>query len=282
MGVIGLNFWFYVTSYLSNFEPYLIFYYYFRLDYDAECPSFLCLGNQTCLIPPSCYYQDFCLTESYYQSSLEMCPSTTECTADQGCDSTNGVCAYCPGDGSQCTVVEGVTSSESCKNLSACELPNGDIQYLSAEDCLTLPGQCSGECAEPICRPLSRYQASACAIYNLINETLCEILTFGTGSIDANRTCVSFEMSQSECDSLTPYFDAEYFICESLNVSRCNNDNMNYIQWNNLSCGISPIGPCQTKESCESVGGFCSDSMWMQSTPVVTLINSTKWRHFSQ
>ena len=238
-------------------------------DYDAQCSSFSCLGNETCLIPPACYYQlSGCLVQSYHQSSPDTCPTSTECTVDQGCGSTEGVCAYCPGDGSQCTVVEGVTSSSTCNGLSACELPNGDVRFdLSAKQCLDLPGSCSGECAEPVCRPLSRYQSSACAIYDVSDAKLCNQLTSRTGSVDEYGTCVSYDLSESDCDALSPTYDAEYLDCESVDVSLCNSANMSYVQYdlNYLGCGVSDIGPCRTKETCVGGGGTCSDTFWMGS-----------------
>jgi hypothetical protein len=241
----------------------------------------ICLGNETCLIPPNCNYQYYCLSEAFYQSSAESCPSTTYCTADQGCGSADGVCAYCPGDGSQCTVVDGVTSSESCSNLTACELPNGDIRYdLTAEQCVGLPGQCSGECAQPICRPYLHYYTAVCAIFNMTNSTRCNELTLGTGKIDALSTCYTFGLSQSECDALGPSYGAEFITCESLPVSMCNTRDMSYIQWYYLQCGVSDIGPCQTKESCEGVGGTCSDAMWMRTTKYETSDGNTYQNNF--
>ena len=260
-----------MTGFISLIHVYWIFLHFFHLlnyflDYDARCSGFSCLGNETCLVPPACYYQfSDCLSQSFTQSSRDTCPTSTECSADQGCGSTDGVCAYCPGDGSPCEVVEGVTSSESCNGLTACELPNGEIRYnMTADACLGLPGSCSGECAEPICRPLSRYQSSACVIYNFPNETLCYELTNGTGYVDRYSTCLSYDLTEPECDELNMTYGAVFLDCESVDVSLCNSANMSYIQasFNYLGCGVSEIGPCRTKETCESVGGTCSDSLW--------------------
>jgi hypothetical protein len=178
-------------------------------------------------------------------------------------------------------VVDGVTSSEGCSNLTACELPNGDIRYdLTAEQCVGLPGQCSGECAQPICRPYSRYNSSACAIYLMENETLCKEITAGTGKIDSQKTCITFEFTKSDCDNLNRSYNSEYITCESLDLASCNLQSMNYIQRDYLFCGKSDFSPCQTKHECESFGGTCSDSMWMRSTADFSTIEGVTQRSF--
>ena len=210
---------------------------------------------------------------------------TNQCTVDQGCDSTDEVCAYCPGDGSQCTVLSGVTSSDVCSNLIACELPNGDIRFnMTLSECKEYPGICSGECAEPICRPTSRFRASACAVYNMSNVSLCISLMGGTAFIDSQNTCISYDLSESDCLSLNALFGAEYITCESVDVTRCNSASLNYIQmeeYPNLGCGVSEIGPCQSKESCERNGGTCSDSMWMNSGSNLTNDGDITQRKFT-
>jgi hypothetical protein len=240
-----------------------------------------CLGNKTCLIPPTCDYQSTyssgepCLKLSYYESSLDKCPTSMECTADQGCDRTDSLCAYCPSDGSQCIVVEGVNSSDVCRAKFACELPDGEIRFdLTAEECVALPGSCSGECPVPICRPRSTYFSRACYISNMTDPQACSNLPGGIWYY-YGRLCISFDVSQADCDALRPTFNVEFTTCEIMNVSDCNSDSLNYVQMAFLNCGVSDLGPCDTQELCESIGGTCSDAMSMPTIHQHSVVDKT-------
>ena len=239
------------------------------------------MSPASCLLPPACFFQDYqCLFLDEYQSSPDTCPPSPECNVDTGCGGTDGVCAYCPPDGTQCTVVEGVTSTDECGRLSACELPSGDVVFnLTADQCDAVPGVCSGECAEPICRPYSRYVTAACEIWNVTSQAECDQLTGGGGTFDG-VTCVTYDFTATECADLGSSYTVNYVTCESLNVTECDYAHMNDIQINDLKCGVSPIGPCSTQEACESVGGTCSDSFWMTSSVDFSYESSTTTRRF--
>jgi hypothetical protein len=165
-------------------------------------------------------------------------------------------------------VVKDVISSDDCKTKIACELPNGDIRYdLTAEECVSLPGSCSGECPVPTCRPYSKYFSSACYVYNVSDFQNCTNLP-GESWFYYDYyipICISFDISQSDCEKLRSSYNTEFTTCEMTNASNCNSKSLNFIQLLYLECGVSDFGPCNTQELCETIGGTCSDSFFMLS-----------------
>lgn len=149
---------------------------------DVDCPTFSCLGTQTCLFPNSCFcsleYELDGFIDCYVNSFVEA-SSQSSCEAENTTcnvenievdDCEEFVCAYCP-HGGDCVAVLNVTSVEQCSLLGACELSDGSVRYdLTSIECMDTQSACTAECNGASCRPWNGI--GACVLD--VNISLCE------------------------------------------------------------------------------------------------------------